>query len=66
MLENFLHQKYFYGGEIWKLGDIIIDLQKKASQVHVDKYIQGLLLTQEPVKPFAELHVPRHIKNIID
>jgi len=52
MLEDFLHQRYIYGGEVWKLGDIIIDLQNKAlSQGCIDRYLQGLFGSQEPIKP---------------
>ena len=59
-LNNFLHQKYMYGGKTCKLGDIIIDLQKKApDQAYVDKYIQGLLMSQEPIKPLDKFKKPK-------
>lgn len=50
-MNNFLNQKYLYGGEIWELGNIILDLQKKApNQQCVDRYLQGLLYSQKPIK----------------
>ena len=46
---KFLNQKYMYGGEIMKLGSIIADLQQiLPNQKCVDRYLQGLLLTQTP------------------
>ena len=49
-IKNFLNQKYLYGGEICELGNIIIDLQKKApNEQCVDRYLQGLLRTQKPI-----------------
>ena len=56
MLENFLHQRYIYGGKVTKLGHIIIDLQNKApNQECVDRYLLGLFETQEPIKPLEAL-----------
>ena len=47
MTQTMLNQKYLYGGEVWKLGDIIIDLQQKApNQQCVDRYLQGMLRNQ--------------------
>ncbi|KKN47319.1 hypothetical protein LCGC14_0664250 [marine sediment metagenome] len=49
-LEDFLHQRYMYGGEVWKLGDIIIDLQNNLpNQRAVDMYLIGLLHNQKPI-----------------
>ncbi len=48
-IKHLLRKKYNYGGKLVMLGDIIIDLKKKTpSQACIDKYIQGLLLSQEP------------------
>lgn len=52
MLEDFLHQRYMYGGKVCKLGHIIIDLQNKApNQACIDQYLLGLFKTQEPINP---------------
>ena len=52
---KFLNLRYFYGGEIWRLGDIIIDLQNKApNQQCVDRYLQGLLRNQKPINLESE------------
>jgi len=46
--KKLMQKKYWYGGELWSLGDIIIDLRKKApNQKCVDRYLQGLLLMQD-------------------
>ena len=51
ILKTMLNERYWYGGEVWKLGDIIIDLQKKApNQQCVDRYLQGMLRHQTPIK----------------
>ena len=47
MRDSFLNKIYCYGGELWRLGDIIIDLQKiMPNQKCIDRYLQGLLLMQ--------------------
>ena len=52
MLNNFLHQRYSYGGKIMYLGDIIIDLQNTLKdQAAVDAYLCSLFATQEPINP---------------
>ena len=52
---KFIDLRYLYGGEIWRLGDIIIDLQNKApNRQCVDRYLQGLLRNQKPVKLGSE------------
>lgn len=49
-IKHLLNKKYMYGGKILELGKIIIDLQKRApNQLYVDRYIQGLLLSQKPI-----------------
>ena len=48
-IKHLLNKKYNYGGKLVRLSDIIIDLKKKIpSQLCIDRYIQGLLLSQEP------------------
>jgi len=48
MKNSFINKMYRYGGELWRLGDIIIDLQKiMPNQKCVDRYLQGLFLTQD-------------------
>ncbi len=48
-IKHLLSKKYLYGGRLTRLSDIIIDLKKKApSQVYIDRYLQGLFLSQEP------------------
>lgn len=40
---NPLQELYWYGGEQWTLGAIIVDLQRTApNQACVDRYLQGL------------------------
>lgn len=49
MVNEFLQQKYMYGGKLLLLGSIIIDLQKNApNQQCVDRYLQGMFLKQKP------------------
>lgn len=48
MVNNYFNKKYCYGGELWRLGDIIIDLQKvMPNQKCVDRYLQGMSLIQD-------------------
>lgn len=48
--KEYLEQRFLYGGEIKKLGDIILDLQRIApNQQCIDRYLQGLFLTQKPI-----------------
>ena len=47
---KFLNKKYQYGGRVLELSKIIIDLKKRApNQLCVDRYVQGLLLSQKPI-----------------
>ena len=53
-LENFLHQRYLYGGKITRLGDIIIDLQNQTKDHRkIDAYLTGLFHNQEPINPIT-------------
>ncbi|KKN55601.1 hypothetical protein LCGC14_0580730 [marine sediment metagenome] len=57
---SILDKIYRYGGELWRLGDIIIDLQNiMPNQKCVDRYLQGLFFTQDRIT----INTERNLKN---